>query len=147
MFKNISAAGILGVDTGSLRKEFKDRQISTKTFNNLGNAKFDPYFPSEDIRKRFAEIANNLGEPNIYLEVAPTLRAMRTLFRQLPLDGNFDVEIDDFLFEPLDTAFLPQTGQPIITNQTQQRDPNTNLTRTQEALLSPEEKVIASRTV
>jgi len=144
MFKNISAAGILGVDVSSLRKEFKDRQISTKTFNNLGNAKFDPYFPSEDIRKRFAEIANNLGEPNIYLEVAPTLRAMRTLFRQLPLDGNFDVEIDDFLFEPLDTAFLPQTGQPIITNQTQQRDPNTNLTRTQEALLSPEEKVIAS---
>ena len=146
MFKNISAAGILGVDTGSLRKEFKDRQISTKTFNDLGNAKFEPYFPSEDIRKRFAEIANNLGEPNIYLEVAPTLRAMRTLFRQLPLDGNFDVEIDDFLFEPLDTVFLPQTGQPIITDQTQQKDPNTNLTRTQEALLSPEEKVIASRT-
>jgi len=146
MFKNISAAGILGVDTASLRKEFKDRQISTKTFNDLGNAKFEPYFPSEDIRKRFAEIANNLGEPNIYLEVAPTLRAMKTLFRQLPLDGSFDVEIDDFLFEPLDTTFLPQTGQPIVANQTTEAKIN-ELTRTENALLSdPLEREIARRT-
>jgi hypothetical protein len=147
MFKNISAAGILGVDTASLRKEFSDRQIGVKTFNNLGNAKFEPYFPSEDIRARFAEIANNLGEPNVYSEVAPTLRAMRSLFRDLPLDGAFDVDINDFLFEDINTPLLPQTGQPIINNQTnlQQRDPNTNLTRTQQALLSPEEQVIASR--
>ena len=146
MFKNISAAGILGVDTASLRKEFRDRQISTKTFNDLGNAKFEPYFPSEDIRKRFAEIANNLGEPNIYLEVAPTLRAMKTLFRQLPLDGSFDVEIDDFLFEPLDTTFLPQTGQPIVANQTTEAKIN-ELTRTENALLSdPLEREIARRT-
>ena len=146
MFKNISAAGILGVETSKLRKEFKDRQISTKTFNDLGNAKFEPYFPSEDIRKRFAEIANNLGEPNIYLEVAPTLRAMRTLFRQLPLDGNFDVEIDDFLFEPLNTTFLPQTGQPIVANQTTEAKIN-ELTRTENALLSdPLEREIARRT-
>jgi hypothetical protein len=146
MFKNISAAGILGVDTARLRKEFSDRQISGKTFNDLSTAKFEPYFPSEDIRARFAEIANNLGEPNAYLEVAPTLRAMRSLFRELPLDGSFDVDIDDFLFEMPSTPLLPQSGQPIVTSQTQQRDPNTNLTRTEQALLSPEEQVIASRT-
>ena len=146
MFKNISAAGILGVDTARLRKEFSDRQISGKTFNDLSTAKFEPYFPSEDIRARFAEIASNLGEPNVYLEVAPTLRAMRSLFRELPLDGSFDVDIDDFLFEMPNTPLLPQSGQPIVTGQTQQRDPNTNLTRTEQALLSPEEQVIASRT-
>ena len=44
------------------------------------------------------------------------------------------------------TPLLPQTGQSIITNQTQQKDPITNLTRTQKALLSPEEQVIASKT-
>ena len=146
MFKNISAAGILGVDTASLRKEFKDRQISTKTFNDLGNAKFEPYFPSEDIRKRFAEIANNLGEPNIYLEVAPTLRAMRSLFRQLPLDGAFDIQIEDFLFEPINTPLLPETGQPIVANQTAEAKIN-ELTRTESALLSdPLEREIARRT-
>ena len=146
MFKNISAAGILGVETSKLRKEFKDRQISTKTFNDLGNAKFEPYFPSEDIRKRFAEIANNLGEPNIYLEVAPTLRAMRSLFRQLPLDGAFDVQIEDFLFEPINTPLLPQTGQPIVNNQANVGQTN-QLTRTENALLSdPLEREIARRT-
>jgi hypothetical protein len=146
MFKNISAAGILGVETSKLRKEFKDRQISTKTFNDLGNAKFEPYFPSEDIRKRFAEIANNLGEPNIYLEVAPTLRAMRSLFRQLPLDGAFDIQIEDFLFEPINTPLLPQTGQPIVNNQPNVGQTN-QLTRTESALLSnPLEREIARRT-
>ena len=146
MFKNISAAGILGVETSKLRKEFKDRQISTKTFNDLGNAKFEPYFPSEDIRKRFAEIANNLGEPNIYLEVAPTLRAMRSLFRQLPLDGAFDIQIEDFLFEPINTPLLPQTGQPIVNNQASVGQTN-QLTRTESALLSdPLEREIARRT-
>jgi len=146
MFKNISAAGILGVETSKLRKEFKDRQISTKTFNDLGNAKFEPYFPSEDIRKRFAEIANNLGEPNIYLEVAPTLRAMRSLFRQLPLDGAFDVQIEDFLFEPINTPLIPQTGQPIVNNQTNVGQTN-QLTRTENALLSdPLDREIARRT-
>ena len=41
---------------------------------------------------------------------------------------------------------LPNLPSPRIMAQTQQIDPNTNLTQTQEALLSPEEKVIASRT-
>ena len=147
MFKNISAAGVLGVDTNSLKREFSDRQISAKTFRDLSTARFEPYFPSDDIRKRFAEIADNLNEPNVFSEVAPTLRAMRSLFRELPLDGNFDARIEDFLFEMPSTPLLPQSGQPIVTSQTQQRDPNTNLTRTQKALLSPEEQVIASRRV
>ena len=42
---------------------------------------------------------------------------------------------------------LPSTPQPVVNTQTsaQQIDPNTNLTRTQQALLSPTEQVIASR--
>ena len=71
---------------------------------------------------------------------------MRTLFRQLPLDGSFDVEIDDFLFEPLDTVFLPETGKPIIANQTTGAKIN-ELTRAENALLSnPLEREIARRT-
>ena len=42
------------------------------------------------------------------------------------------------------TPPLPDMPQPVV--QTARAvDPNTNLTRTQEALLSPEEKVIASK--
>ena len=43
---------------------------------------------------------------------------------------------------------LPQTPQPNVqmANNIQQKDPITNLTRTETALLSPTEKVIAGRT-
>ena len=42
---------------------------------------------------------------------------------------------------------LPDTPQPVVnTNQMANKSPITNLTRTQEALLSPTDKVIASRT-
>ena len=147
MNKNISAANILGVSSSRLRKEFKDRQISDSTFNDLARAKFEPYYPSEDIQDRFKEIARNLGDPNIFLEVRPTLRLMFKEFKRLPLTGSFESDINDFLFESISTPPLPQTGQPIVNTQAnlQQRNPITNLTRTQQALLSPEEQVIASR--
>ena len=147
MYKNISAANILGVSSSRLRKEFKDRQISDSTFNDLARAKFEPYYPSEDIQDRFKEIARNLGDPNIFLEVRPTLRLMFKEFKRLPLTGSFESDINDFLFESISTPPLPQTGQPIVNTQAnlQQRNPITNLTRTQQALLSPEEQVIASR--
>ena len=147
MNKNITSANILGVDTSSLRKEFSDRQISASTFNKLATGAFEPYFPSADIRKRFAEIASNLGDPNIYLEVAPTLRAMRSLFRTLPLDGAFDVELDDFLFEEAPLIPLPNLPQPTVNTQTNviPTTENTALTRTEQALLSPSEQIIRER--
>jgi len=147
MYKNINAAEILGVDIGALRREFRDRQISPKTFLNLSNAKFEPYFPSEDIRARFAEIARNLGDPNVYLEVAPILRSMRSMFKQLPLDGSFDIELDDFLFEEAPLIPLPSLPQPTVNTQpiVQPATQNTTLTRTEQALLSPSEQVIRER--
>ena len=44
------------------------------------------------------------------------------------------------------TAALPPTPMPMAQPRAQVVDPNTNLTRTEQALLSPEEQVIASRT-
>ena len=44
------------------------------------------------------------------------------------------------------TAALPQTPMPVVQPTAQNVNPNTNLTRTEQALLSPEEQVIASRT-
>ena len=147
MNKNITSANILGVNTSALRNEFSDRQISASTFNKLATGAFEPYFPSADIRKRFAEIASNLGDPNVYLEVAPTLRAMRSLFRTLPLDGAFDVELDDFLFEEAPLIPLPNLPQPTVNTQpnVQPVDQNTNLTRNEQALLSPTEQIIRER--
>ena len=112
MNKNISAANILGVDNNRLRIEFKDRQLSDATFRNLARGKFEPYFPSDDIQERFQEIARNLGDPNIFREVASTLRLMSGEFRSLPLGGSFDVELNDYLFEDIATPPLPSLPQP-----------------------------------
>ena len=147
MNKNISAAQILGVNKSLLKREFKDRQISDSAFNNLERGRFEPYFPSEDIQQRFAEIARNLGDPNVFTEVRPTLRLMLQEFKRLPLTSVFDSDINDFLFEESVIPPLPSTPQPVVNTQAnlQQRDPITNLTPTQQALLSPEEQIIASR--
>jgi hypothetical protein len=147
MNKNISAAQILGVNRSALKTEFKDRQLSDATFNSLERGRFEPYFPSEDIQQRFAEIARNLGDLNVFTEVRPTLRLMLQEFRRLPLTSSFDSDINDFLFEEAPLIPLPTTPQPVVNTQAnlQQRNPITNLTQTQQALLSPEEQVIASR--
>jgi hypothetical protein len=147
MNKNISAANILGVNNNRLRTEFKDRQLSDATFRNLARGKFEPYFPSEDIQERFREIANSLGDPNIFREVESTLRLMTSEFRSLPLNGAFDVELNDYLFEDIATPPLPSLPQPTVNTQAnvQNVDPTTNLTSTETALLSPEEQVIRQR--
>jgi len=147
MNKNINAANILGVDNNRLRREFKDRQLSDVTFSNLARGKFEPYFPSDDIQERFTEIANNLGDPNIFREVESTLRLMTNEFRSLPLGGAFDVELNDYLFEDIATPPLPSLPQPTVNTQAnvQNVDPTTNLTSTETALLSPEEQEIRRR--
>lgn len=150
MFKNIDAAQILGVNANSLRQTFQDRQLTTQTFNNLRRGKYEPYFPSDDIRERFREIAKNLGTFDVYKEAVPYLRAMRSQMRFLNLADTFDIDLDDFSIDTVQTPNLPNTPmptavQPIVSNQAQAVDQNTNLTSTEMALLSPEEQLIRQR--
>jgi hypothetical protein len=147
MNKNISAAQILGVKKSALQREFKDRQLSDATFNNLATGRFDPYFPSEDIQQRFREIARNLGDPNVFTEVRPTLRLMLQEFRRLPLTSVFDSDVNDFLFEESLLPPLPSTPQPVVGTQAnaQQTGQTNELTATELALLSPSEQIIRLR--
>ena len=150
MFKNIDAAQILGTNPNDLRKEFEDRQLTTKTFNNLRRGRYDPYFPSEDIRARFKEIADNLGSYDVYKIAVPFLKAMRSQMKFLTLDDTFDIDLNDFSLDTVETPNLPSTPMPVnvqpnVTNQAQAVDQNTNLTSTEMALLSPEEQLIRSR--
>jgi len=150
MFKNIDAAQILGINPNDLRRKFEDRQLTTKTFNNLRRGRYDPYFPSEDIRARFKEIADNLGSYDVYKIAAPFLKAMRSQMKFLTLDDTFDIDLNDFSLDTVETPNLPSTPMPVnvqpnVSNQAQAVDQNTNLTSTEMALLSPEEQLIRSR--
>ena len=62
---------------------------------------------------------------------------------------NLGIELERSSGFTLPTSALPNMPMPNVNtiNTTQAVNPNTNLTRTQEALLSPEEKIIASRRV
>ena len=89
----------------------------------------------------------------------------------MPLNKKLDLNVEDFLFKPRGTIdiVIPEkaieqndgikwknisqtpplnnTPQPVVNNmQMAQKNPITNLTSTEEAVLSPTEKVIASRT-
>ena len=190
MYKNIQAAETLGETPFDVRKTFEERQISSKTFNNLNQGKFEPYFPSKDILRKFREIAAGIDEEDPFAaaagdvrdlqqgfrqlnlgerfqgfasggkvnsqplmkgidEAIPALVDLRNQMAQLDLDDEFGIDVSDYIVEEQEiiTPPLPPQPQPVIQNpqMTQQNNPQTNLTRTQEALLSPMEKVIASK--
>ena len=68
----------------------------------------------------------------------------------LTLDDTFDIDLNDFSLDTVETPNLPSTPmpanvQPNVSNQAQAVNQNTNLTSTEMALLSPEEQLIRSR--
>jgi len=140
MHKNINAAEILGVSSNRLRQEFADRQLSADNFNKLRRGNFDAYFPSDDIRARFREIARDLGTSDVFISVLPTLKRMELDMNRLRLDGSFErniqsqnfargglassyepnledeyqegLNLNDYLIEEVATAPLPITPMP-----------------------------------
>ncbi len=160
MFNDLQAAETLGVDISTLRNQFQDRQLTDKTFNDLKNGRFEPYFPSGDVADKFREIANNLGEDNPFIEAAPILRDMALEMKQLSLDEPFSIDMDDFLIEDIVTPPLPESvtsampnnktitqGQNIL-NQGMNAQANltqNGLTQIENALLSEEEKQMRLR--
>jgi hypothetical protein len=174
MHKNINAAEILGVSKSNLQREFSDRQFSTDAFKDLRRGKFDSYFPSDDIRDRFREIAKDLGTYDVFKTALPSLLRMRRDMNRLRLDGSYQrniepqrfakgglaytpnledvdqvgIDLNDYLLEEIDTLPLPQTPMPsaqILQPQAPGNITSQGLTPTELALLSPEEQQIRLR--
>jgi hypothetical protein len=150
MAKNILAADVLGADMDLIAKEFVDRGLK-KPYGRLSEAVFEPYFPSKNIQREFDEIAENIRQDNPFEDAVDILQDMYNDFADLDLSGEFEVDINDYLpptgfLRDLFGQALPPTPMPNIQPKPQQINPTTNLTQTEQALLSPEEQVIASRT-
>ena len=92
MFRDLEAAQILDTTPNSLRKLFKERQISNKNFNNLLRGSFDPYYPSDDIISKFREISRTLGESNPFVEARTDINSIKRDFRNLGLETRFRTE-------------------------------------------------------
>ena len=151
--KDIEAAEILGSDDFDLRNEFKERQL-LKDFNRLNNDIFDPYIPSQNIRREFRQLSERIGIENPYEEALLDINDIVQDLRNLSFEDDFDEEINvqDYLIddEPLAQVPLPQTPMPsnqvIQTAQLQAMgNMNQGLTPIENALLSDEEKQIRLR--
>jgi len=110
-------------------EEYKGKEFFTE--------EYDPETYDYKLNKDGRIIFDSEGDP---------VKKDRTLIDKIPpvLKEGFKKIISPFEGN-IPTASLPPSGQPIVRTAAANVNPNTNLTRTQEALLSPEEKVIASR--
>ena len=90
---------------------------------------------------------------NIPLNSEWTIDADDYKYKAVP-SGTMDIilpkkdEVQEGGWEKVQTPPLPKTPMPVVNNAalTTAKNPQTNLTRSEEALLSPSEKIIAGRT-
>ena len=152
--RKVDAAITLGENPKKIYKEFYDRGKGNLYIQMMKN-KFVPF--SSDMKwaheKAFEE-QREKGLPNPLDGNSKILAIMEKILSKAQfLNNDYILNIEDFITEPatdnqssLPTPPLGKTPMPVV-NQTQmaQKDPITNLTRTETALLSPTEKVIAGR--
>jgi len=129
-------------------KELKEinREWNKTHPNNKRSINKRSFFPRSELDRILRRLRGQRLDEEFYydkLEV-PTIQLLEQKRKVLPDQGGGG-GIGDV--SQIQTPPLPQTPMPVI-NQAQmaQKDPQTNLTRTEEALLSPSEKIIAGRT-
>ena len=139
----------MGTEDSELFGEFIDRQISARTYNALSQGMFDPYYPSRGVISKFQEIADDLGGINPFMEIQPIINDLYQDLNGLSLDMDFEIEegyedIEEFISQ---VPPLPQQPQPVVQSPvlTGQINPQTRLTQTETALLSPMEQLIRQR--
>jgi hypothetical protein len=171
-YQVLQDAQTMGVNEKNLKKIMRKRGISARNANSLLKGKNIPYTGYDGrMRKRVEDakkLAKDRGE-TINKEYFYPKRLFREILREYKkrslkpeeqqpgiIDRSLDSIKDLFGEAPqqeqatqlanIQTPPLPNTPQPIVRPVQANVDPNTNLTRTETALLSPEEQVIASRT-
>ena len=163
----------VGMPEKELKKLLRKRGLSATNANKLLKGKNIPYKAyKERMKKRVKDaekIAEDRGERinKEYFYPKKDFRKIEKEYKNMPLDPNekidrsiLDSVIDLFSeketpeeviqtsqINEIQTPPLGNTPMPAqMTANVQQKNPQTNLTRNEEALLSPTEKVIASRT-
>ena len=145
MQKDIEAMKTLGFDDKKIGIIF-DRRGKGKDYNSLVIDRFKPFDLPEGLIDAYIRNAEENGyenplTPEAFSEINEILRELNQLY----LEDKYPNLMQEVGMG--NVSALPPTPMPNVNTvgAAQQINPTTNLTRTQEALLSPEEKVIASR--
>ena len=157
---DIDAAKTLGLSRVKLSDVF-DQRMSKKEFNNIDGGFFRPYTIGKGVENRIFDISRKLGQPNPYDRALPTLMRIENILDRLRLlKGQKFPNIPNPLKEIKRVqdqatigainnaqASVPESNinQANLMGNNQQLIPGTGLTRTETALLSPDEKLYYQR--
>ena len=171
-YQVLQDAQTMGVSERDLKKIMRKRGLSARNANFLLKGKNIPYTGYDGrMRKRVQDakkLAKDRGE-TINKEYFYPKRLFKEILREYKkrslkpeeeqpgiIDRSLDSIKDLFSQAPVETNIqqteirtppLGPTPMPIVQTTRANINPNTNLTRTQQALLSPEEQIIASRRI
>ena len=127
----------------------------------------DPFGISDGMKDAYERVSEKNNIPNpLSKRILKRLNKIEKKLKKQRLNKDFIIDEERYLFNeqnifekgiemfkqkettPLPEGFSEKPPQPIVntTAVSQQKDPTTNLTSTETALLSPTEKVIAGRT-
>ena len=157
---DIDAAKTLGLNSVKLSDVF-DQRMSKKEFNDIDGGFFRPYTIGKGVEDRIFDISRKLGQPNPYDRALPTLMKIENILDRLRvLKGQKFPNIPNPLKEIKRVqdqatigainnaqASVPESNinQANLMGNNQQLIPGTGLTRTETALLSPDEKLYYQR--
>jgi len=147
MRKDIQAMKDLGFSNKQIATIF-DRRNLGGDYGFLKKNKFKPFEIPRGLIEAYIRNAKENGYDNPMSK--ETFNKIKLIIRRLSrisLDDPYpSLGIELERMSTFSTGALPQMPMPNIQPTAQQINPTTNLTRTEQALLSPEEQVIASRT-
>ena len=110
---------------------------------DLGIVNREYFYPRVEFRKIEREYKNKTLDPDAPVNRSIIDGVMDLFSEQTTPQGE---TVQTAQVQEIKTPPLPGTPMPRVQTARANINPITNLTRTQEALLSPEEKIIASRT-
>ena len=170
MYQNIEAARTLGVSESKIRQNVTRKGIDKETTQNLFRGIYTPQLPNKFFVDKMQEITRDLNTkegldiPNPYREALPAIRQIIINNRRINLteeSSNFygGLEIEEPIqtqqsIQPLQLNNNPTNitqAQPVALNSrsniasNNNVSPLTNLTSTEEALLSPGDQIIRQR--
>ena len=147
MRKDIQAMEDLGFSNKQIATIFDRRNLGSD-YGFLRKNKFKPFEIPRGLVEAYIRNARENGYDNPMSK--ETFNKINLIIRRLSrisLDDPYpSLGIELERMSTFSTGALPQMPMPNIQPTAQQINPTTNLTRTEQALLSPEEQVIASRT-
>jgi len=127
-----------------MKKRVKEAEIEAKRRGEGETVNREYFYP----KKLFRDILREYKNKTLKIEEPDTTLLELEKFKE-SIQGDqssLPGQEETTQLADIQTPPLPNMAMPVVQTARANVNPNTNLTRTQEALLSPEEKIIASRT-